>query len=360
MKLISILFTSLLSALAASAQTQAKTQNLVLITLDGIRWQDVFRGADSSMLFGDKYMKKFADRWREMYWDQNIKTGRQQLMPFLWRTLKDEGQIFGNRDIGSEVSVKNPYNISYPGYSEIFTGYADKNINSNDLVKNPNANFMEYLSKLPEFRGKVAAFASWDRFPFILNEERSGFMVNGGYEEIQGNTSETQKTLNAMQNVAPRIVSQSSRPDYITYFQAKEYMRLNKPRVISIGLANTDDMAHDGNYGFYLDHMHAMDAYISDMWDFLQSDPFYKDQTTLFITVDHGRGEGDAWTGHGKAPHSNEIWFAVAGPGIPAKGEVKTTEQLYQNQFAQTLCSLLGVVFKSSNEIGGKIEELTK
>jgi hypothetical protein len=360
MKPALILLTSLLLTVTVNAQTQPKTQNVVLITLDGIRWQDAFRGADSSLLFSDKYMKKFADRWRELYWDEDVETRRERLMPFLWGTLKNEGQIFGNRDIGSEVSVKNPYNISYPGYSEIFTGYADKNINSNNQVKNPNPNFMEYLSKQPAFRGKVAAFASWDRFPFILNEERSGFMVNGGYEEVQGYTSDTHKTLNAMQNLAPRIVSQSSRPDYVTYFQAKEYMRVNKPRVISIGLANTDDMAHDGNYGFYLDHVHAMDAYVSDMWEFLQSDPFYKDQTTLFITVDHGRGEGDAWTGHGKAAHSNEIWFAVAGPGIPAKGEVKTGKQLYQNQFAQTLCSLLGVAFKSSNEIGDRIEELTK
>jgi hypothetical protein len=138
MKPALILLTSLLLTLTACAQTQPKTQNLILITLDGIRWHDVFRGADSSLLFGDKYMKKFADRWRELYWDKEVQTRRERLMPFFWGTLKNEGQIFGNRDTGSEVSVKNPYNMSYPGYSEIFTGYADKNINSNNQVKNPN------------------------------------------------------------------------------------------------------------------------------------------------------------------------------------------------------------------------------
>jgi hypothetical protein len=130
MKPALILLTSLLLTLTVTAQTQPKSENLVLITLDGIRWQDVFRGADSSLLFGDKYMKKFADQWRELYWDNDVETRRELLMPFLWGTVKKEGQIFGNRDTGSEVSVKNPYNISYPGYSEIFTGYADKNINS--------------------------------------------------------------------------------------------------------------------------------------------------------------------------------------------------------------------------------------
>ena len=33
------------------------------------------------------------------------------------------GQIYGNRDLGSEAYVTNDRNFSYPGYSEILCGY---------------------------------------------------------------------------------------------------------------------------------------------------------------------------------------------------------------------------------------------
>ena len=42
---------------------------------------------------------------------------------------------------------------------------------------------------------------------------------------------------------------------------------------------------------------------------------FYKDQTTIFIATDHGRGDGEDWTHHNsKTPGSDQIWFAVMGP----------------------------------------------
>lgn len=341
-----LLFTAI--TIQVSAQKKGKTQNLVIVTLDGCRWQDVFRGADSSLIFGEKFMKDDAGILRKAYWDSNTDARRQKLMPFIWSAVNSSGQLFGNRDKGSQVSVSNPYNLSYPGYSEIFTGQVDVSINSNSLIENNNTNLFEYLSKQPAFANKVASVGSWDRFPYILNEVRSKYPVNGGYEPMAGKLSDVQKTLNAMQQMAPQTISHSSRPDYITYFQAKEYVHLNHPKIFSLSLANTDDMAHAGKYGFYLDHIHAMDQYIGDLWKQLQADPFYKDKTTMLITVDHGRGEGDQWTSHGpKIAHSNEIWYAIIGPDTAPRGEVKTTAVIYQKQFAGMLANMLGYNFKS-------------
>jgi hypothetical protein len=60
--------------------------------------------------------------------------------------------------------------FSYPGYNEILTGSADdKRITSNDKMDNLNVTFLEHLNKLPEYKGKVMAFTSWDVFPFIIN-----------------------------------------------------------------------------------------------------------------------------------------------------------------------------------------------
>lgn len=37
---------------------------------------------------------------------------------------------------------------------------------------------------------------------------------------------------------------------------------------------------------------------IEELWNYVQSDPFYKDQTTIIVTTDHGRGNGNEWTDH--------------------------------------------------------------
>lgn len=92
---------------------------------------------------------------------------------------------------------------------------------------------------------------------------------------------------------------------------------------------------------------------IQDIWKTIQSDPFYKNKTTLYITVDHGRRDGPMWKHHGaKVEHSDEIWFAVMGPNTKPVGEVKTPEQLYQYQHAKTIAAFLGLDFTSPNPIG--------
>ncbi len=80
-----------------------------------------------------------------------------------------QGQIFGNRDVGSESQVTNGLNFSYPGYNETLTGFADPRIHSNDNVPNPNVTVFEWLNAKPAFTGKVAAFGAWDVFNGIFN-----------------------------------------------------------------------------------------------------------------------------------------------------------------------------------------------
>ena len=111
------------------------------------------------------------------YWAQNEQERRQKLMPFLWNTLQKEGQIYGNRDLGTKVNVANPFWFSYPGYNEIFCGMVDTLINKNSYPPNPNTNVLEFINRQKEFKGKVAAFGAWSAFDRILNEQRCGFPV---------------------------------------------------------------------------------------------------------------------------------------------------------------------------------------
>ncbi len=116
---------------------------------------------------------------------------------------------------------------------------------------------------------------------------------------------------------------------------------------------------HTADNTVYLDAVHQADAWIKQLWDFVQSDQQYKNKTTLFITTDHGRGDiiEEEWTSHNKSiQDSYQIWFAVMGPGTPASGEMKTDVQLYQKQFAQTIAKLLGYTFKADHPIADEIK----
>ena len=98
--------------------------------------------------------------------------------------LAREGQIYGNAPRGSVARVTNGRNFSYPGYNELLSGRADPRIDSNDKKPNPNVTVLEWLNGREPYRGKVAAFGSWDTFPWIINRERSGVLVNAGFEPM--------------------------------------------------------------------------------------------------------------------------------------------------------------------------------
>ena len=349
----------ILSFYVIAASAQSETKNVIVVTLDGFRWQEVFHGIDSTLT----ETKEYNDNPKELYQQFGAPTAakrRTLLLPFFWNTIARKGQIWGNRQLGNKVNVTNPYWFSYPGYNEIFTGYPDTTINSNDKKLNPNENVLEFLNQQKGFKDKIAAFSSWDVFPFILNEPRANFVVNGGLEKVTGKLSEAQQVLNEMQTFQTPFL-EDVRLDYSTYQIAKAYMRQNKPRVLYLGLAETDDLAHAGRYGLYAHAAHQIDTMLADLWQYIQTTPQYKDKTTLFITCDHGRGDDGqrGWRDHGaKTKGSDQIWFAVIGPDTPAKGEVATAGQWYQKQFAATIAQFLGFAFRPGHPVGAPIKEV--
>lgn len=351
----------LLACLLSVPVLAQKTENVVLITLDGLRWQELFAGADSLLVDDSGYVGNPEALTKE-FWHADPLKRREMLMPFFWSTLAKEGQLYGNRKYGNQVDCSNSMWFSYPGYNEILTGFADdQQINSNSKINNPNVTVLEYLNQQPAYRGKVAAFASWDVFPFIINAERSGIPVNAGFAKANQELTEREKLLNQLQDEI-RGPWGSVRFDAFTHHYAMEELKKNKPKVLFISYGETDDYAHGGRYDQYLFSARQTDAYIAEVWNYLQSDPQYKDKTTLIITTDHGRGTNpkSTWKGHGSnIPDAGEIWIAVIGPDSSALGEVKRPGQLYQNQVARTLARALGVDYqqpKAGEVIAGALK----
>lgn len=346
--------------------------NLVLVTIDGLRWQELFSGADPSLLNNEKFVRE-GHHVQEKFWHDNEEKRRQLLMPFFWNTVVKKGMVIGNRNIGSNMSIANQWHFSYPGYSEIFTGVADHSLNSNEKKLNPQVSFLEWLNDKDDYQHKLAAFGSWDVFPYILNKKRSQLYINAGFDSAQGYAlSEQAKLLNDLQTEIPSPWH-NVRLDSFTYRYAKDYLLTVKPKVMIISLGETDDFAHDGHYDSYLNSAHQTDQFIADLWHTLQTTPGYQDNTVLMITTDHGRGStADDWQHHASKlavqdymknlkafPDgiigSENIWFAAMGPGVNARGEIKTTEEVKQKQIAATALTLLGEDPKAFNPKAGSV-----
>lgn len=347
----------------AGYSQKGKTENIFIITFDGLRWQEVFTGADPALVENKEYVRD-PEELKKMFWRDTPEQRRETLMPFFWSTIAKEGQLYGNRKYDNYVNTSNKMWFSYPGYNEILTGAADdERINSNKKINNPNVTILEYLNQQPAFKGKVAAFGSWDVFPYIINEERSGVPVNAGHESVTGpSLTEREKLLNQLQESLPRLWG-GVRFDGYTHYYALEYLKKHSPRVMFIGYGETDDFAHGGKYDEYLKSARQTDAFIKDLWEWVQSHPKYKNKTTFIITTDHGRGTEplETWKSHGsKYNGTDQIWFAVIGPDTPAKGEVKEPGQYYQSQVARTVASFLGVDFNNPLGAGQAIEAMRK
>ncbi len=327
---------------------------LVLVTIDGLRWQEVFRGADAELAANKTYVERHEHVARSYI---DVSDRAAALMPFL-QELAQQGVLIGNRDAGSCAEVTNPWWFSYPGYNEILSGHADAAIDSNDKVENPNLTFLEWLEQRADFAGAVAAFGSWDVFPYIINEARSGVPVNAGFEALHADAEDGElRTLNRLQSELPSPW-ETVRFDAFTHEFALWTLRHEHPRAVYIAYGETDDFAHDGKYDAYLDSAHRSDGFLRELWQTLQSDPYYAGQTSLLVTTDHGRGDAadESWRSHASpaamrgpmkqyAEHfpdgirgSDQTWIAAIGPQISAAdaGQYRDGQCAHNAQMAAT------------------------
>jgi len=339
--LAGILFCHCLGAPAAEPR---QTENVILLMTDGLRWQEVFAGAEESLMTAEPGGVKDVDALKRDFWRPTPEERREALMPNLWKLVRERGQLFGNRDKGSKAQVTNGMHFSYPGYNEVLCGFPDPRIDSNDKIPNQNVTVFEWLNRRDPYYGKVAAFGVWDCFAYIFNRDRCGFLINCAFEPLTGIDSPRVATINQLK--AETTAYLGAEPfDSFAIQSAVEYLKAKQPRVFFLSLNETDAWGHGGRYDLYLQAAHGADACLGQMWDTLQSIPQYRDKTSIVFTVDHGRGDAPTdWKSHGqKTAKSEYIWVACIGPDTPPLGErTADAPEVTQSQVAATVAALLG------------------
>lgn len=326
-----------LAFLAGVGCASARGPNVVLVTIDGTRWQEVFTGADLALLEGVRDTAE-VPALKKAYWRETAEERRSVLLPFLWGTVAKQGQLIGNFNRGSQVLVGNKFKISYPGYHELLSGFPSDTIDSNAKVPNPDPTVLEWLHGRPGFNGSVAAFCSWDVFPAILNRQRCGFPIDIGEPDPKRPT------------VVQRLASDVTTPwrgavyDAFVYHAGMEHLRQAKPRVLYLALGDTDEWAHTGAYEHYLESLQRADRWLQELWETLQSMPEYAGNTSLIVTCDHGRGDNPAeWRSHNsKVNGAGYIWVAAIGPKVAPLGERSEHAPLLQGQVAATVAAVVG------------------
>src|SRR5229473_2260890 len=81
-------------ACAGGKPAAPRTENVIVVTLDGFRWQEFFGGADETLLNKEFGGVRDLDWLKKRYWRGTAEERRSVLLPFFWNTLAKEGQIF--------------------------------------------------------------------------------------------------------------------------------------------------------------------------------------------------------------------------------------------------------------------------
>jgi arylsulfatase A-like enzyme len=312
------------SAPLVTPRASARTRNVILVTIDGVRWQEIFGGIDPrrspSLACG----------------------GATALLPNL-HALAEQGVSV--RDIASS----GPNFVSLPGYREIVTGRANARCTNNDCRAIEEATLLDELDD-------VAVVASWEKIALAASRDPHRGMISAGRH-----AGSTRDRLRVSENASKILDDNPSafpgwndyRPDRYTMALAREVLAEKRPRFLWVALGDTDEYAHRSDYPGYLDALRSADRFVGELWQLLDTLGQYGAETTIVVTADHGRA-GD-FRDHGKAPESARVWLIAAGgaiaPGV-AHGEHRLRD------IAPTIRQLLDLPEDHSREAGAPIAEM--
>jgi predicted AlkP superfamily pyrophosphatase or phosphodiesterase len=141
------------------------------------------------------------------------------------------------------------------------------------------------------------------------------------------------------------------REDSVTFQHLKSTILANDVRMAIINFKQPDAAGHAGDSLAYLQGILDTDQYIAEFWEMLQSNPTYKDKTTLIVTNDHGRhtaGHADGYISHGdKCEGCTHVEFFALGPDF--KKNFITSFPYEQIDIAPTIAELMGFEIPTSN-----------
>jgi hypothetical protein len=319
---------------------------VVLVVLDGARWQDVFVGADPQLAAEARVQQASA----------------RELMPHLHALIADRGAALGAPGHGAPISASGPNFVSLPGYTEIFGGRRVTGCSDNDCGPPRDATVVDEVAARGNAPGDAAVIASWERIERAATVDSSRIVLSAGRSRL------SHVELLSADDVGRDLLDRGAhaeafpgygdfRPDRLTAAIALRYLETRRPRLMFLGLGEPDEYAHRGDYAGYLGSLRAADAILGDLFAVLDRMGDRGRHTTVLVTADHGRGRDYRF--HGRDfPESARVWLVAAGGGIEARGLVQSLGPHRLADVAPTVRLLLDLPADGSPVSGRPIEEL--
>jgi hypothetical protein len=290
---------------------------LVIVTLDGVRWQEVFGGTDPML--------------------SRAALDARALAPTLHRLGSERGAFVGAPGYGT-VAASGPNYVSLPGYTEILGGRAPAHCHSNECARTP---LPTLLDEARAAGAKVAAFASWERLDLAATASPGAFHLSCGRDGDRG--------------IDPWPGYGDYRPDRITANLALSYYEAEQPDVFFLGLGDPDEFAHRADYPRYLASIREADDVLGRLVELLDRTERGR-RTHIVVTSDHGRARD--FSSHGGMPEAARVWLAASGPRFLARGAVRSAKERRLADIAPTLRLVLGLSPDGSERAGSPIDEL--
>jgi hypothetical protein len=315
----------------ASASASKGELAIVLVTLDGVRWQELSHGSDERRAAAGSEQRS-----------------AEELTPNLHALLAEGSGLFGDEASCAGIAASGPNFVSLPGYAEIISGRRTTECQDNTCTGITASTLCDEFAASPgAVPGEVAVITSWADLERLA--PRRGDRVNASAGRHGGATRAgfssdplSRALLEHGRTQRPHPGHDDFRPDRDTARLAVHHLATQKPRFMWLGLGEPDEFAHRGDYAGYIQSLRYADLVIGEIALVLERFRAAGARTALFVTADHGRAEN--FRDHG-APHpeSARVWFVAAGSEIRARGPLHCSSGHALADIAPTIRVLAGL-----------------
>ncbi len=312
-----------------AVQAAEQSVTIVIVTLDGVRWHEVFEGVDPKLA-------------AEHNLPADAVVSARDLLPNLYSIIDTRGSALGAPGHGSAISASGPNFLSLPGYAELLSGRSVTGCANNQCRGVATHTIIEELSAgsaRPD--ADVAAVTSWAEIARVTSFGACRAAVSSGRHggsnrELFARDPEGARLLSLAENAPPGLGDADFRPDTLTADLAIHHLKTRTPRFLFLGLGEPDEFGHMNDYAGYLSSLRRADARIAEIDGELQRLAARGTRTALFITADHGRA--DSFVEHGeKYPESARVWLVASGSALNARGFVSAPSERRLADLAPTM-----------------------
>lgn len=328
-----------LVVMGLGAQARADNgHNVILLMLDGVRYQEFFYGVDPNRTDKDS----------------------GPTFPFLWSEFAKEGVFFGDKRKGDPMYIANRMRISLPAYHSIMAGRT-QDCMTNTCGRITEETIQERLVRESRIHPRqVATIASWVKIRYAAESREGATFVNAGIQPLNDRTRDDEVDRINREQARDTPPWGDARFDKYTWAHSMRYLRAHQPRFMFISLNDADEWGHRGDYRRYVATLRQYDLWIKELIETLSRAGEYGEKTTLIVTTDHGRGETSNWIDHGPlTPDAKHVWLYGRSPKTKARPRLGSVAGPYSHlDIRPTMEAALGVQPKTCEGCGVVMREI--